>query len=659
VVDLVDERSVLVCGLGTLGEECCRVLKVYGVEVRAVDIQDRPEMLEVPLVRGDCRDVDVLRQAGARSCRAVVLVTGDSRANVEGALAARHLNPSVRIVARTGEHNISELLSSLLGNFVGYEPNQLAAGALALAALRAETVGYFRLEGRLLRVIRHRVRAKDGFMGRRIREVSSHRLVVLEHLAPGSNDAIVLDPDERSTRILHNYDPEGEVRAGDTITFLAIEGAELDEDNDEENVHVHPTSPQASRARRWRRPFRAWGRTTVVAVGGLAVVVVAVSLAAIFFPASDHSLSKADGIFTALVLMTGGTYADLFPAFHQLSNALRLFSVTLSVIGTLAVGLVYAWLTDRLMTFRLRLSARRPEVPHADHVLIVGLGGIGRQAAALFQTLRRPAAGIESGTIEEHALPGLAVIAGSGTDGTALSAAGIERARGLLATTGSDWQNLETALVARTLNPDCSLVIRTSDRRFSNNVAGILPRLSVVCVPVVAAKAFAAAALGQNVLNLFQLDRRTIFVVEHDVRKGDGFDGKLLNDIAEGYSVMPVLHQPKGETPRFWSIVDRAAFAREGDRIILLGPSTSLQMIERGEMGERTSRVRLCSLRSFADRISAAAILSQQLACTLEQAQSFLGDVPITLPDAFYPLRARRLEAALEQAGVEVEVTVS
>jgi hypothetical protein len=224
-----------------------------------------------------------------------------------------------------------------------------------------------------------------------------------------------------------------------------------------------------------------------------------------------------------------------------------------------------------------------------------------------------------------------------------------------LAGTGDDWRNLEIALLARRLNPDCSLVIPTSDRRFSYNVAGIFPKLSAVCVPVVAAKAFAAAAMGQNVLTLFQLERRTIFVIEHHVESSDGLDGRSLAEIAEGYSVVPVLHQCQGQPVRFWS-ADRFVVATAGDRIVLLGPSTSLQRIERAQMRARSRRLTISSLRPFADKMAAAAVLVQQLDFSLEEAQSILAGLPGTLPGAFYAQQASRLRAALEQAGAVVNV---
>src|SRR5262249_22325005 len=91
------EGAVLVCGLGALGAGCAAVLRRYGVPVRAVDVAETSAP-GVDVVRGDCRQPEVLRRAGIEGCRAVVLVTGDARVNVEAALAARRLNAAIRIV---------------------------------------------------------------------------------------------------------------------------------------------------------------------------------------------------------------------------------------------------------------------------------------------------------------------------------------------------------------------------------------------------------------------------------------------------------------------------------------------------------------------------------------------------------------------------------
>src|SRR5262249_45502022 len=142
----------------------------------------------------------------------------------------------------------------------------------------------------------------------------------------------------------HRYQPSAVVRAGDVLTVLSERGARV-------GTHVATATPEpATRERRAGLAelvarIRAMPRTGGLVVGAVVVICLAVGMAMVLFPRADNDLSAADGFFTALVLMTGGTYADLFPAFHHLSNAVRMFSVLLSVIGTVAVGLLYAWLT--------------------------------------------------------------------------------------------------------------------------------------------------------------------------------------------------------------------------------------------------------------------------------------------------------------------------
>jgi Trk K+ transport system NAD-binding subunit len=165
--------AVLVCGLGRLGQHCLAALRAFDVPLRALDLQlpatwhvaERPLPLE-SIATGDCRSTEQLRRAGAESCRAVVIVTGSERANIAAAIAARTVSPNARIVVRSRQQNLSRLLSQQLGNFVAYEPTLLSAPALALAALGGDTLGRFRLDGELVRVLRREVRHGHGWVDR-------------------------------------------------------------------------------------------------------------------------------------------------------------------------------------------------------------------------------------------------------------------------------------------------------------------------------------------------------------------------------------------------------------------------------------------------------------------------------------------------------------
>jgi Trk K+ transport system NAD-binding subunit len=412
----------------------------------------------------------------------------------------------------------------------------------------------------------------------RVEHIDSHGHIVLEHTPKGMIDKAGEEEAADGEGPFHRYDPGAVVAAGDVFTVLSAANTGPG------STFVWPGSlsgdapraPSAAGLRPKPSDFlalirQALKRMSGVVVGAMVVLVLAVALAVLLFPRADDSLSAADGFFTALVLMTGGTYADLFPAFHHLSNAIRLFSIVLSVIGTVAVGLLYAWFTERLMTLRLRLLPRRPRPPERDHVVIVGLGGVGRAAATLLDELGRAAVGVEpSDLLEPRTLPNLAVVKGNGNDVGSLREAHLGEARGLLAATNNDWMNLEIALVARKLNPDCAMVIRTEDTRFSDNVTDLVPGLRVLCIPVIAASAFAAAALGENVIDLFQLGRTTVFVVEYRIEAEDALRGSTLAEVAEGYAVVPILHARQDHEARPCSASDGSIRLQLGDRLAVL-----------------------------------------------------------------------------------------
>ena len=58
-----------------------------------------------------------------------------------------------------------------------------------------------------------------------------------------------------------------------------------------------------------------------------------------------------------------------------------------------------------------------------------------------------------------------------------------------------------------------------------------------------------------------------MYVVEHRVQGGDGLEGRTLSEIAEGYSVVPVLYEPPGGPARPWSVVDRPVVVAVGYRV--------------------------------------------------------------------------------------------
>src|SRR5437660_6451737 len=104
----MDDRPVIVCGLGRVGK---RVLDyVRAAQLPAVVVEQKLEPATLPPgvrgVQGDCRQAEVLEQAGIRTARGVLICTSEDLVNIATALTARGLNPDVRIVVRVFNQNL-------------------------------------------------------------------------------------------------------------------------------------------------------------------------------------------------------------------------------------------------------------------------------------------------------------------------------------------------------------------------------------------------------------------------------------------------------------------------------------------------------------------------------------------------------------------------
>ena len=204
----------LICGLGSLGQQCVVALKEFGVSIVAIEempprsweIPDLPNLLD-ELIIGDCRQESILEKAQIRQCRAVLLVTSSERVNIETAFAARLLNSDTRLIVRSAKENLNELLSTHLGNFVSFEPTQLPVTAFALAALETETLGFFNLEGQQMKVVKHQIQLGDRWCNRRLAyELNSRTRRLVSH---ASNSEVA--------QSFHQWEPEAPVQAGDTL----------------------------------------------------------------------------------------------------------------------------------------------------------------------------------------------------------------------------------------------------------------------------------------------------------------------------------------------------------------------------------------------------------------------------------------------------------
>jgi voltage-gated potassium channel len=100
-----------------------------------------------------------------------------------------------------------------------------------------------------------------------------------------------------------------------------------------------------------------------------------------------------------------------------------------------------------------------------DHFIICGYGRVGRRAAEEFTASGQPFVVLDFSpdALAEAKQRGVLFLEGRGAEDEDLVRAGIDRARGLLASADSDAENLYITLSARSRRPELTIVARASD----------------------------------------------------------------------------------------------------------------------------------------------------------------------------------------------------
>jgi Trk K+ transport system NAD-binding subunit len=107
------EDLVLILGYGSVGMSAADFLQQHEVPYRVVEKDPGRAAGVGGLIAGDAGRQEVLQAAGIAEAHGLIVTTHDDGMNVFLTLVGRHLNPSLRIVARANrEENVSELYAA-------------------------------------------------------------------------------------------------------------------------------------------------------------------------------------------------------------------------------------------------------------------------------------------------------------------------------------------------------------------------------------------------------------------------------------------------------------------------------------------------------------------------------------------------------------------
>jgi voltage-gated potassium channel len=293
-----------------------------------------------------------------------------------------------------------------------------------------------------------------------------------------------------------------------------------------------------------------------------------------------------DALFMTFTTITTIGYGEVKP----LNGPGRVFTMAIAVAGIGAFFYTFSVVLDHLVATGLADSRgrRRMERRMAElegHVIVAGLGRVGRQAVTELAEARTPFVGLDPGPVAARFAEdrGYLHLAGDATEDAVLERAGVRRARGLIATTANDATNMYIVLSARVLNPTLRIVARAADE-------ASVPKL----LRAGADRAISPYAIGGHRLAHLILSPAVVDFFETALKRGQealaiedialpqssGAIGRTLEALsvrqATGASVLAVLRDgaPIPNPPPDLTLM-------AGDRLLALGTGDQLERLEK------------------------------------------------------------------------------
>jgi Trk K+ transport system NAD-binding subunit len=570
------QQHFILCGLGKVGARVLEYLRAAGSAVVVVDDRcaaDDPRLGGVPLVSGDCRQPDVLLQAGLHQARGVLILTSDDLVSFSTALAARQLHPTIRVVVRLFNQSLISRLGAAVGNMQALSTSALAAPLLALIARTGEALGTVRLgEGRRQQIAEIAVADGSPLIGQRVADLArQHQVAVVAHHPAG-----------QPWRFIRQVDADATLGAEDKLVLCgpSEQVTSLSASGDNESI---PVLLWAGIAKRFGRVL-ARGLSMIdwpVKICTLVFLSVIVSGVLVFhFGMKNDTL--IDAFYRTISLMATG--ADMHGDEVEPGSWQKLFISSLKLFGLAITAAFTAIFTNYLIRANLKGAMEIRRIPESGHIIVCGLGNVSFRAVEELLHEREPVVAIErnpdNAFIPTARRLGVAVVVGDALVPEVLRQAHAASARAVIAATDNELVNLEIGLLVRELAPKQRVVLRLIDAELARILRQAAHIRFAVSIPELAAPAFVAALYGDRVRNIFQVAGRSFAVYELILQPGDALlEEPSLAQWSRDFNALPLLRTAADGTDK--PLQETSA---PGDRLTIIVSLDHLQRLVAREL---------------------------------------------------------------------------
>lgn len=572
---------MIICGLHDVALRTVEQLYLAGVPVVVIDDEPEPRLVAtvqawgIPYIARSALLDDPLAEAGLAGARAVICVESSDLGTLETALSVRSLRPDVRIVVHLDNPSVGGAVEGITGE----------GSVLDVAGLFAPSV-------------------VNACLGRRAHdlELDGQRFVVADLTVdePGTLRELygdlapmgVLSATEELIAACPGRDHE--VVPGQRVSVLGTP-ADFRRAGHRPHEADHDPARAPSQLRRVRHALRDAseyfdGPVRKTLLAGLIVALISTVVLRAFYVDDANASGRMTWIeafyFTIETSATVG-FGDF--SFAQQTPALQMFAVLLIIAGTAVVSLLFAFVTNTLVSRRIEASLGRAKVRGVEgHVVLVGLGAVGMRVLEGLRAHGRPVIVIERDEDNRYAsqarLLGVPVIIGDATLRRTLEAANLRAASAVAVMTSNDMTNIETGLAIReglgSRWDQVPVILRVFDTSLGHRLEETFDFRHVWSTAAIAAPWFVGAAIGMGVIGTFYVGRQPYLVAQLQVREGGGLAGMEMRGLAANVRVLAL--RRSGEEELDYPPRRDTRFAA-GDLAYLAGPYEELMRVLRAE----------------------------------------------------------------------------
>jgi voltage-gated potassium channel len=276
----------------------------------------------------------------------------------------------------------------------------------------------------------------------------------------------------------------------------------------------------------------------------LLIAINIVGVGGYYFMWRDEGGTLSDALYMTFITITTIGYGEVY----SLNTQERFFTMAVSLLGIGSLSYVIGTTMEHLVASQVADARGRRKMRDAidklsNHIILAGLGQMGRQVARELQEQGRAFVIVDlDESNEDYASDrNYFYVLGDASDEDTLIAAGVKRARGLIATADNDASNAFIIMTARNLNTELSIVVRAESDTAHKKL--ILAGADQVVNPyIIGSRRIVNQVLRPALVNLVEMsltngegslrmEEGSLRIEEIELREGSTLTGQSLRNL--------------------------------------------------------------------------------------------------------------------------------